>query len=144
MKRVKPAEVILAALPGTKMQLAESAGLHKATAIRTVNRLHAAGQIHIGRWMPHPVRGPTMPVYVAGPGKDAADALPRLSRQQISQRHEAKIKGTETMDARRARQRNRWWEKKAATTKQTWLSALTSIRAPKQTKSNEAASSANN
>jgi hypothetical protein len=141
MTRTNPREVILSHLPGSRMQLAERTGLHRTTVIHTVNKMHADGELRICRWVRHPVRGPSIPIYSAGPGKDAVDKIPRLTKKQISARYEERIKGTEKHDQRKAYQRSRWWTKKAVATPQTWFSALMPA---KQSKSNEAASSANN
>jgi hypothetical protein len=81
-------------------------------------------QVHIGKWLPHPVRGPSMPVWHAGPGEDAPDTLPRLTKKEISDRFEKRIKGTEKHDQRKAKHRSRHWEKKATASKKGWAAAL--------------------
>jgi hypothetical protein len=123
-KRARTIAAILAVLLATKTEIEERAGLHFATVIKVMPQLHKAGQVHIGAWRPHPVHGPSMAVYHAGPGEDAEDALPRLTRKQISERFEKRIKGTEKYDQRKARHRSRHWVKKAAATPKSWAAAL--------------------
>jgi hypothetical protein len=123
-RRARTLAAIKAALPATKMQASASSGIHRATVMRLVSQMHEEGRVHIGRWQPHPVRGPNVPVYFDGPGEDVPDTLPRLTRKQISARYEKRIAGTEKQDKRRARQRTRHWEKKAKAAPKGWAAAL--------------------
>jgi hypothetical protein len=123
-KRARAIAAILAALPATKVEIGPRAGLNKTTVLKVMPELHKAGQVHIGAWRPHPIHGPPMAVYHPGPGKDAPDVLPRLTKKQRSERYEKRIKGTERHDQRKARHRSRHWEKKAAATKKGWAAAL--------------------
>lgn len=123
-KRVRSIAAILAVLPATKAEIGRRAGLHHATVIKVMPGLHESGKVHIGAWQRHPVRGPSMAVYHAGPGQDVEDTLPRLTRQEITARFEQRIKGTEKYDMRKARHRSRHWLKKAAATPKTWAAAL--------------------
>lgn len=116
-KRARAIAALLAVLPATHRQIQERAGLHRATVCRLIPILHPSDpekrHVHVGRWLPHPVRGPSMPVWHAGPGEDVPDTLPRLTKKEIADRFEKRIKGTEKHDQRKARHRNRHWEKKA-------------------------------
>lgn len=125
-RRVANIAAVLAALPATRQQIAERCGLHKDTVLTIVRQLHdpAKRVIRVGRWLPHPVHGPSIAVFALGKGADAVDDLPRLTTKQRSARYEASIKGTEKMDRRRARQKSRHWEKKAAAKPSHWTSAL--------------------
>jgi len=123
-KRARTVAAILAALPATKTEIRERTGLHQATVLKVMPALHEGQVVHVGAWRPHPLHGPSMAVYHAGPGRDALDTLPRLTRREISDRYEKRIKGTEKHDQRKARHRNRHWIKKAAATPKSWLSAL--------------------
>jgi hypothetical protein len=127
-KRAQTIAAILAALPATQRQIEQKAGLHRATVCK-VMAIRRPGepekrQVHIGGWLPHPVRGPSMPVWHAGPGEDVPDTLPRLTKKQIADRFEKRIKGTEKHDQRKARHRSRHWEKKAKAAPKGWAAAL--------------------
>lgn len=123
-KRARTVAKILEALPATKTQIRERTGLHQATVLKVMPELHESDAVHVGGWLPHPLHGPSMAVYHAGPGEDVPDTLPRLTRQQISERYENRIKGTEKHDQRKARHRSRHWIKKAAATPKNWAAAL--------------------
>jgi hypothetical protein len=123
-KRARTIDAILAVLPATKTEIEQQSGVHFATVVKVMPELHKAGKVHIGAWRAHPVHGPSMAVYHAGSGADAVDTLPRLTRKQISQRYEKRIKGTEKYDQRKARHRSRHWEKKAKAAPQNWAAAL--------------------
>jgi len=123
-KRARTIAAILAVLPATKTEIEHRAGVHFATVLKVMPELHKAGKVHIGAWRAHPVHGPSMAVYHAGPGVDAQDTLPRLTRQQISERYEKRIRGTEKYDQRKARHRSRHWEKKAKAAPKNWAAAL--------------------
>lgn len=113
----------LAALPGTQTQIRERSGLRESSTVKFTKRLHGA-YMHIGHFVPHPRGGPSIPFYVAGQGEDAIDDLPRMTKQETSARYEARIKGTERDDVRKAKHRAQWWKKKAKATPQTPFSAL--------------------
>jgi hypothetical protein len=127
-KRAQTIAEIVAALPAIQLQIEQRTGLHRATVCRVIAAMHPKEpekrQLHIGKWLPHPVRGPSMPVWYAGPGEDVPDTLPRLTKKEIADRFEKRIKGTEKHDQRKARHRSRHWEKKAKATKSGWAAAL--------------------
>lgn len=123
-RRARAIAAITAVLPATKGQIRERTGLNHTTIIRVVTTMHQSGEMHISRWVPHPVHGPSMAVFALGPGIDAVDNLPRLTRKEIVRRYEARIKGTEKHDLRKSQHRSRHWEKKALSAPQTWASAL--------------------
>lgn len=115
---------ILAAMPGTRRTISARSGVHVATISKVVGLLYAAREVHIAGWEKHPVRGPECPVYGAGPGVDAPDTRPRLTRKEISDRFEARVKGTDKGYTRRAKQRSGWWTRKAKAKPQHPFSAL--------------------
>jgi hypothetical protein len=123
-KRAQTIAAVLGVLPATKAEIGPRAGLNKTTVLKVMPELHKAQQVHIGAWKPHPIHGPPMAIYHAGPGKDVPDTLPRLTKKQRSDRYEKRIKGTEKHDQRKARHRSRHWEKKAKATKKGWAAAL--------------------
>lgn len=123
-KRARSIAAILGALPATKGEIPARAGVHRTTVFKVIAELHAGRKVHIGAWEPHPIHGPPMAVYYAGPGEDVPDTLPRLTKKERSDRFEKRIKGTERHDLRKARHRSRHWEKKAVATKKGWAAAL--------------------
>lgn len=122
-RRLAAVDAVLGALPATRAQIAERTGLNKSTVWKILKALWGT-QLHVGRWTPHPVRGPSIAVFVRGAGPDAPDNLPRLTRQQISTRYEARIKGTEKHDKRKARQLSYYFAKRASAMPRHWASAL--------------------
>lgn len=128
--RILTIKAILASLPGAQVAISARSGIHKATVSKIVKELRKAGAIHIVSWNPHPVRGPSIPVYTNGPGEDAIDTRPRLTRKEISERFEKRIKGTDKAYTREAKRRNRHWVAKAKATPNTWASALFAGRLP--------------
>lgn len=123
-KRARTIAAVLAALPATKAEIPERAGVHRATVFKVIAELHKGRQVHIGAWQPHTLHGPPMAIYYAGPGDDVPDTLPRLTKKQIADRYEQRIKGTERHDLRKARHRSRHWEKKAKAAPKGWAAAL--------------------
>jgi hypothetical protein len=127
-KRARAVAAILAALPATKRQIEGKTGLSHTTICKVISALHPEDpqkrQMHIGGWLTHPVRGPSMAVYHDGPGEDVPDTLPRLTKKQIADRFEKRLKGTEKHDQRKARHRSRHWEKKAMAAPKSWAAAL--------------------
>lgn len=122
--RARTIVAILAVLPATKVEIEQLTGINHTTVVKVVREMHRSTTIHVGKWRPHPVHGPSMAVYYAGPGEDAKDELPRLTRKQISDRYEKRLKGTEGYHKRKARHRNRYWTEKAAATPKNWAAAL--------------------
>lgn len=123
-KRAKAIQAVLAVLPATKAEIAKRAGVHRTTVFKVIAELHKARRVHIAAWQPHSIHGPPMAIYHAGPGEDAPDTVPRLTKKDIRDRFERRLKGTERHDQRKARHRSRHWEKKAVATKKGWAAAL--------------------
>lgn len=129
-KRAASLAAFAAALPGTHRQIIERSGLSKTTVGTLIAELHGKN-IRVAKWLPHPVRGPSIAVYAKGTAPDAVDTLPRVTKRQAYERYEARIKGTITADIRLAKHRSRYWEKKAARTPNAWASALfAGVRVP--------------
>lgn len=116
-------DAYMAALPGTKTEIIKSSGLNHSTVAKFTKRLHGSG-VRICAWLPHPVRGPEIPVFDVGADPDAIDKRKRLTRRQIHRRYEKSIKGTEVLDRRRAKQASIYFEKKAKKKPNTWFSVL--------------------
>lgn len=127
-RTAKVVAAYLAALPGTQTQIRERSGLRESSTVKFTKRLHGT-HMHIGKFVPHPRGGPPIPFYVAGPGEDAIDDLPRMTKRETSARYEASIKGTEKDDIRKAKHRSQHWKKKAKATPNPWFGALPGARA---------------
>ncbi|MES2319983.1 MAG: hypothetical protein V4631_21085 [Pseudomonadota bacterium] len=89
--------------------------------------MHAAKEIRICAWRRHPRAGAAMAVYALGTGPDVTCKLRHLTKTEIRARYEAKAKEDGRYDVVRARQRNRYWVRKAAQAPQTWASALLNV-----------------
>jgi hypothetical protein len=67
---------ILAALPGTSVQVGEKTGAHRNVINRWLTRLHKEGAIRITSWVRWP--GGPLAVYAVGAGVDAVCTIERL------------------------------------------------------------------
>lgn len=116
-------DVVLEAMPGTRREIEEKTGLSKTTVFRWVKELHACGWCFISTWR-RPDRGPWMPRYSAGPGKDAACKLKYLTEAEKSLRFRKKARANGSWEDRLAQVRMRYWQRKAATRRDPIVSAL--------------------
>lgn len=115
--------LILAAMPGTVQEIAAAIGMPVTSTLRTIAQLRVDGLCHLGRWVRNE-RLVSVATYRAGRGIDAINNLPRMSRKEINDRFNKRIRGTDKHDQRKARQRSAHWEKKAAAKPHSWASAL--------------------
>lgn len=116
-------KLILSAMPGAVQDIAAEIGMPETSTLRIITLLRSEGLCHLARWVRNDRLVPVA-TYRAGPGMDAANNLPRMSRKEINDRFNKRIKGTDKHDQRKARQRSAHWEKKAAAKPHTWASAL--------------------
>lgn len=116
-------KLILAAMPGSVHDIASEIGMPTTSTLRMINGLRSEGLCHLSRWVRND-RLVAVATYRAGPGVDAANKLPKMSRKEINDRFNKRIKGTDKHDERKARQRSAHWEKKAVAKPHTWASAL--------------------
>lgn len=63
---------VLAALPGTRAQLAKKAGVSTSTVGKWLAILRTEEAVHVGRWY-RSKHGAKRPVFVLGPGQDAKE-----------------------------------------------------------------------
>jgi hypothetical protein len=122
-RRAAVTAAYLAALPGTQKQIASKAGIANSTVAVLTPILHGP-KMHIGGWTPHPRSGPPSPIYFAGVGEDVPENVPRLTRKEIHDRYDARIKGTEEAEIRRKTRSTRKWLAKAKAAPNTWLAIL--------------------
>lgn len=116
------------ALPGTRQDIQQRTGLAIMPVHRWTQVLHASGDIHIAGWH-RPPKGPFVPRYMAGPGRDQVCKLQPFTESQICARYRARLrkeekdKWAEQQDraAAYARARRLIKSKKQP---QNWLSAL--------------------
>lgn len=116
--------IIVAAMPGTVPEIVASSGMTESTVKRWIRILHAAGEIYISGWQPHPRAGAHMAVYSIGNLPDAKCKLKTLTKRQIRLRYEAKAKEDGRYDVLRAHWRSRYWERKAAAVGDPMVAAL--------------------
>jgi hypothetical protein len=126
-RRAPARNAVLAALPGTRLQIAERSGVASHRVVRVVAQLHQERKVHIARWVHRKGGGVPMPVFAAGAREDAPESLPRMTRQQIWARYEQRVKGTEMYYRRKAQRRALYWAEKAASRPNSWASALFAV-----------------
>lgn len=114
----------LRAKPATKVETIQATGLHRATVFKRMEAMHEKHEIFICGWKKHPRKGPPMAVYAVGNKPDAPCTLCRLTKHEIYVRYRDRMAGTEREDIKRAKDRAKWWIKKAAGKKQHPFSAL--------------------
>ena len=78
-------KLVLDAMPGNQIALAEKTGLCISTISVIVRRLHATEQCHIGRWK-RPAKGTATPVYKSGKGKDVANNVVVFTMKEKTER----------------------------------------------------------
>lgn len=122
-KKPTAREVISKHLPGTKTEIAKATGFSREGIHTAVEKMRAEGLLHIERWK-RSHRGAISPVYAAGPGVDAVCTLKAFTPKQLAKRSKANRIKDGRWEDRKSRDRMRWWEQKALTTKNTWLGAL--------------------
>jgi hypothetical protein len=82
----------LDAQPMTRVELAEATGYRRRTVETYVERMYAAGEIRVVKWLRRELgRGPLVPVFAFGPGPDAIKPKPKTPAQ-LAKRMRAKVK----------------------------------------------------
>lgn len=76
-------QVVLAALPCTQKEIQTALNLRQEQVRRIVNRMRAAGQVHVGGYRSGK-GGPLASIYHAGPSVDAVRP-PSPTRQEVNQ-----------------------------------------------------------
>jgi hypothetical protein len=132
-------QFVLGALPGTMPELIIKSGVSKSAVFRAIRDARAAGEVRISKWQYPTKGGRPMPTYVKGAGKDAKCRLKPQTTAVSSAKHRKRAMKDGRWELRNAAVRARYRADKARQRPQTWFSAL---MPSKQTKSNEAASSA--
>lgn len=82
--------VVLAAMPGTQVQIVAASGLSAATVSRWCEDLLARREAHVGGWHTPPHGGPLRPVYHAGHGPRARKPR-RLSDTERMRRYRRQL-----------------------------------------------------
>lgn len=130
MPRPRLDAVVLAALPlrkpgTTRRGLERKLGMSKTSVFRVIERLHAAGQCHIGGWAVPPHGGRYVPRYVAGTGKDVECTLVPLPPAETQRRFREKARATGAWAERAERLKKYYRIKKANRDPETrWFAAL--------------------
>lgn len=113
-------KTILAALPGTVLEIREKTGLAGSTIRRWARKLSEV-EMHIERYIR--TKGLYTPYYVAGPGKDAKE--PRaMSGAEYCRRWRKKARKSGELEFVYARRHARDRANRAEKQPQSWLSAL--------------------
>lgn len=84
---------IISVMPATKKRIERKSGIDKATILKRVDDMHAAGKCHIKGW-DKGKQGAPMAIYGKGPGKDAPCDVVPLTDQQKYRRYMDKIDRT--------------------------------------------------
>ncbi len=106
---VRPAHVylvrkeLLAAMPGTQVELIARTGSTQGSMPRLIAELHGATLYHISGWKKGGGRAPTA-IYSAGAGKDRVCGLVPLTKSQVNQRYKKRLAKRGLLDEYRARQ----------------------------------------
>ncbi len=119
-------EAILLAMPATRLQIQEATSYGKSTVQHIIERLHAAGWIHVCGWdrILKNGTGKFVMRYRAGPGRDRECTLKPMARDELERRRRLKLLKTGDIAERRRTNRMRYYESRAKASPQTWLSAL--------------------
>lgn len=84
---------ILAVLPATRIEIIKKSGVSIEAVNRALQRLHPAGEIHIGDWQPPTTKGSKWrEIYEEGPGEDAVLTTRMRNEQARKTRSRCKAK----------------------------------------------------
>lgn len=123
-------ELILKALPATRLEVQLKTGMGKSTVQAIIERLHEQRWIHVCGWERILKNGTGRFVmrYKAGQGADKPCKLEPMSRTELEKRRRKKLLKTGEIEERNKRNLMRYYEKRAKKKSkarpQTWLSAL--------------------
>lgn len=113
MPRASHQQLVIDAMPGTTMEIAEAAGVQQGTVVRWVRIMRAAGECHISKWV-RTIGGPIKAIYAHGPGQDAKCKLRALTDREYSRRYRRKAKEEGRYEFIQAKKRADYYSKKAA------------------------------
>lgn len=116
---------VLAAMPGTPREIAARALVSDSTCRLWIRRLRADGQCHISKWTR--TSGHPVPTHTPGGGKDAK-CFPPLTMAEWCRKSRQRAELDGRADILRARRVAKRTAKRAATTPNTWLSALMGVQ----------------
>lgn len=124
---------VQAYLPGTRAQIIAGTGLTTMQVQHRLRMMHAAGEVHIGNYVRAlGTSGRFSPVFYDGPGEDVECKLKMQNDKIYSRRWRKAHKDDEVMEARRKKDRQRYWEKRGAVA-DPLVSALFGRTSPKLT-----------
>lgn len=119
--------IILAAMPATVPKIAEATGMPQTSTLRIVKALYDEGKCHEGGWQ-RAARGLAAAIYHAGEGQDQPCRLKKFTPAQKDKRHRRKLKTdpalSEKYEAKMAKDRSRYWDKKATTRRDPMIAAV--------------------
>ncbi|WOH61925.1 hypothetical protein [Bradyrhizobium sp. BWC-3-1] len=88
-------QIALQAMPGTLKDMADRIDAPKATVQHWIQDLRACGWAHVGKWQRTEGPGGIVPVFYAGPGRDAPCKLEALTRTEVQQRYRKRLRKSE-------------------------------------------------
>lgn len=100
-------DLVLAAMPGSRSEIAAATSMSRGSAGKWIDQLHDEGKCHIGAWK-RPEKGPRMPVYFAGEGKDKSCTLKVFTEAEKSKRFRKKARADGRWEERNAVLRARY------------------------------------
>lgn len=118
---------VLAALPGTRAQIAARTGLKRTWLRELLRALRNDQQAHIGAWerLPEGERGLRwIPVYYAGPGPDVPCRFRRKTAAQNYAAYLRRARESGAIDTILAKKRTRYWKLKAQQQRDPLVAAL--------------------
>jgi len=96
-------QIALAAMPGTLKDMADRIGAPKATVQHWIQDLRACGWAHVGQWKRTDGPGGIVPVFYAGPGRDAVCKLKPWTTAEVNARYKQRLRKSEDYEHRRAK-----------------------------------------
>lgn len=117
-------DMLLGAMPAHYAKLSEVTGLTVMQIKHRTRIMRDANLCHVGGWKRNDGRGKHNPILHAGPGKDVECKLKHLTDKDYSRNYRKRNKNTEQGDLRRAKDRMRHWERKAAAAGDPLVNAL--------------------
>lgn len=106
---------VQAYLPGTRGQIVAGTGLSKMQVQHRLRIMHAAGEVHIGGYVRAlGTSGRFSPVFHDGPGTDVECRLKKQNNKIYSKRWRKVHQHDEVMAIRRAKDQQRYWDRRGA------------------------------
>ena len=109
MGRPQLRDAVLAAIPGTRAQIAKKASVSSSSVGKWLAILRDEGVIHVGDWKRSKGGGAKQPVFVLGPGEDVKapkSITPEKSQERYRKRHPERRREIQANSERRRKMRD--------------------------------------